>query len=33
MLPPQLVKIVRETRKRKGLPDVIPPLDHFMDKL
>jgi len=26
-------KIVRETRKRKGLPELIPPLDHFLDKL
>jgi len=26
-------KIVKETRKRKGLPEAIPPLDHYMDKL
>jgi len=26
-------EIVMKTRKRKGLPDEIPPLDRFLDKL
>jgi len=26
-------KIVKETRKRKGLPESVPPLDHYIDKL